>query len=189
MTGLRVGESVHQLIEEVDLSSGWLHVRNKTALGGALRPAASATSRCYPRSSPCCGGLSAPVTRVPSSSARGSWGQPCHPYRATATTWNGFARTGTRLVPRPGTRAVATDDRPPAGGASLGQPGEWQTQPRASCARCAQRVAGELACQRSATSCRKAFIGHRGARTQFPAPRACCSRREVERPVGHSLIR
>jgi integrase len=32
-TGLRVGELVHLLIEEVDLDAGWLHVRNKTELG------------------------------------------------------------------------------------------------------------------------------------------------------------
>src|SRR5262249_27512804 len=32
-TGLRIGELVHLLIEEVDLDGGWLHVRNKTQLG------------------------------------------------------------------------------------------------------------------------------------------------------------
>ena len=37
MTGLRVGELVHLLIEEVDLSRGWLHVRNKTALGWRVK--------------------------------------------------------------------------------------------------------------------------------------------------------
>lgn len=36
-TGLRVGELVHLLIEDVDLDSGWLHVRNKTALGWRIK--------------------------------------------------------------------------------------------------------------------------------------------------------
>jgi integrase len=36
-TGLRVGELVHLLIEEVDLDRGWLHVRNKTELGWRVK--------------------------------------------------------------------------------------------------------------------------------------------------------
>ena len=32
-TGLRVGELVHLLIEDLDLDGGWLHVRNKVELG------------------------------------------------------------------------------------------------------------------------------------------------------------
>ena len=36
-TGLRVGELVHLLIEEVDLESGWLHVRNKIELGWRIK--------------------------------------------------------------------------------------------------------------------------------------------------------
>lgn len=36
-TGLRVGELVHLLIEEVDLDGGWLLVRNKTALGWRVK--------------------------------------------------------------------------------------------------------------------------------------------------------
>jgi integrase len=36
-TGLRVGELVHLLIEEVDLERGWLHVRNKSALGWRVK--------------------------------------------------------------------------------------------------------------------------------------------------------
>ncbi|HWL07292.1 MAG TPA: tyrosine-type recombinase/integrase [Planctomicrobium sp.] len=32
-TGLRVGELVHLLIEELDLENGWLHIRNKPDLG------------------------------------------------------------------------------------------------------------------------------------------------------------
>lgn len=36
-TGLRVGELVHLLIEDVDLDSGWLHVCNKTALGWRIK--------------------------------------------------------------------------------------------------------------------------------------------------------
>jgi integrase len=36
-TGLRVGELVHLLIEEVDLDGGWLHVRNKTELGWRVK--------------------------------------------------------------------------------------------------------------------------------------------------------
>jgi len=36
-TGLRVGELVHLLIEELDLEGGWLLVRNKTALGWRVK--------------------------------------------------------------------------------------------------------------------------------------------------------
>jgi len=36
-TGLRVGELVPLLIEELDLEGGWLHVRNKTALGWRVK--------------------------------------------------------------------------------------------------------------------------------------------------------
>lgn len=36
-TGLRVGELVHLLIEDVDLDSGWLNVRNKTSLGWRIK--------------------------------------------------------------------------------------------------------------------------------------------------------
>ena len=36
-TGVRIGEAVHLLIEEVDLDGGWLHVRNKTALGWRVK--------------------------------------------------------------------------------------------------------------------------------------------------------
>jgi integrase len=36
-TGLRTGELVHLLIEDVDLAGGWLHVRNKTALGWRVK--------------------------------------------------------------------------------------------------------------------------------------------------------
>jgi integrase len=36
-TGLRVGELTHLLIEEVDLGSSWLHVRNKTELGWRIK--------------------------------------------------------------------------------------------------------------------------------------------------------
>src|SRR5262245_21748808 len=36
-TGLRVGELVHLLIEEVDLEGGWLFVRNKTELGWRVK--------------------------------------------------------------------------------------------------------------------------------------------------------
>lgn len=36
-TGLRVGELVHLLIEELDLDGGWLHVRNKTELGWRVK--------------------------------------------------------------------------------------------------------------------------------------------------------
>lgn len=36
-TGLRVGELVHMLIEEVDLDAGWLYVRNKTELGWRVK--------------------------------------------------------------------------------------------------------------------------------------------------------
>jgi len=36
-TGLRVGELVHLLIEDVDLAAGWLYVRNKTELGWRVK--------------------------------------------------------------------------------------------------------------------------------------------------------
>jgi integrase len=36
-TGLRVGELVHLLIEDLDLEGGWLHVRNKTELGWRIK--------------------------------------------------------------------------------------------------------------------------------------------------------
>lgn len=36
-TGLRIGELVHLLIEDVDLASGWLHVRNKVELGWRVK--------------------------------------------------------------------------------------------------------------------------------------------------------
>ena len=36
-TGLRIGELVHLLIEEVDLREGWLFVRNKTELGWRVK--------------------------------------------------------------------------------------------------------------------------------------------------------
>ena len=36
-TGLRVGELVHLLIEDVDLIGGWLHVRNKVELGWRVK--------------------------------------------------------------------------------------------------------------------------------------------------------
>jgi integrase len=36
-TGLRVGEVVHLLIEDVDLEDGWLRVRNKTSLGWRVK--------------------------------------------------------------------------------------------------------------------------------------------------------
>jgi integrase len=36
-TGLRVGELVHLLIEDVDLPGGWLHVRNKLGLGWRVK--------------------------------------------------------------------------------------------------------------------------------------------------------
>lgn len=36
-TGLRVGELVHLLIEDLDLDGGWLHVRNKTELGWRVK--------------------------------------------------------------------------------------------------------------------------------------------------------
>ncbi|MCE9531922.1 MAG: site-specific integrase [Planctomycetes bacterium] len=36
-TGLRVGELVHLLIEDIDLDGGWLHVRNKTELGWRIK--------------------------------------------------------------------------------------------------------------------------------------------------------
>jgi integrase len=36
-TGLRVGELTHLLVEDVDLNTGWLHVRNKSALGWRVK--------------------------------------------------------------------------------------------------------------------------------------------------------
>jgi integrase len=36
-TGLRIGELVHLLIEELDLENGWLYVRNKTTLGWRVK--------------------------------------------------------------------------------------------------------------------------------------------------------
>jgi integrase len=39
-TGVRVGELTHLLIEEVDLGSGWLRVRNKTTLGWRIKSGA-----------------------------------------------------------------------------------------------------------------------------------------------------
>jgi integrase len=39
-TGLRIGELVHLLIEELDLEAGWLYVRNKTALGWRVKTGA-----------------------------------------------------------------------------------------------------------------------------------------------------
>ena len=36
-TGLRVGELVHLLIEDLDLDGGWLHVRNKVELGWRIK--------------------------------------------------------------------------------------------------------------------------------------------------------
>lgn len=36
-TGLRVGELVHLLIEDLDLADGWLHVRNKIGLGWRVK--------------------------------------------------------------------------------------------------------------------------------------------------------
>jgi integrase len=36
-TGLRVGELVHLLVEDVDLAGGWLHVRNKVELGWRVK--------------------------------------------------------------------------------------------------------------------------------------------------------
>ena len=36
-TGLRIGELVHLLIEDLDLDRGWLRVRNKTALGWRIK--------------------------------------------------------------------------------------------------------------------------------------------------------
>lgn len=44
-TGLRVGELVHLLIEDVDLEGGWLHVRNKVALGWRVK---TGTERAVP---------------------------------------------------------------------------------------------------------------------------------------------
>jgi integrase len=42
-TGLRIGELVHLLIEEVDLEGGWLNVRNKTELGWRVKTGAERT--------------------------------------------------------------------------------------------------------------------------------------------------
>jgi integrase len=36
-TGLRVGELTHLLVEDLDLETGWLHVRNKTELGWRVK--------------------------------------------------------------------------------------------------------------------------------------------------------
>ena len=36
-TGMRIGELVHVLIEDVDLEHGWLHIRNKTKLGWRVK--------------------------------------------------------------------------------------------------------------------------------------------------------
>lgn len=36
-TGLRIGELAHLLIEDLDLAAGWLHVRNKPALGWLIK--------------------------------------------------------------------------------------------------------------------------------------------------------
>ena len=36
-SGLRIGELIHLLIEEVDLETGWLHVRNKPELGWRIK--------------------------------------------------------------------------------------------------------------------------------------------------------
>ena len=36
-TGLRVGELTHLLIEDVDLTGGWLHIRNKPGLGWRVK--------------------------------------------------------------------------------------------------------------------------------------------------------
>ncbi len=36
-TGLRPGELVHLLVEDLDLEQGWLHVRNKPALGWLIK--------------------------------------------------------------------------------------------------------------------------------------------------------
>ena len=36
-TGLRIGELVHLLIEDVDLQGGWIGVRNKTELGWRIK--------------------------------------------------------------------------------------------------------------------------------------------------------
>jgi integrase len=44
-TGLRTGELVHLLIEDLDLEKGWIHVRNKTALGWRIK---TGTERAVP---------------------------------------------------------------------------------------------------------------------------------------------
>ncbi len=36
-TGIRVGELIHLQIEDLDLDAGWLHIRNKTALGWKVK--------------------------------------------------------------------------------------------------------------------------------------------------------
>ncbi|MBM4073123.1 MAG: hypothetical protein FJ271_29995 [Planctomycetes bacterium] len=36
-TGVRIGELTHLLIEDVDLPGGWMHIRNKTALGWRIK--------------------------------------------------------------------------------------------------------------------------------------------------------
>ena len=36
-TGMRPGELAHLLVEDVDLESGWLHVRNRPALGWRVK--------------------------------------------------------------------------------------------------------------------------------------------------------
>jgi integrase len=39
-TGLRVGELTHLLVEDLDLDAGWLHIRNKLALGWRIKTGA-----------------------------------------------------------------------------------------------------------------------------------------------------
>lgn len=51
-TGLRVGELVHLLIEELDLVNGWLHVRNKTELGWRVKTGNERTVPLLPEVSP-----------------------------------------------------------------------------------------------------------------------------------------
>ena len=36
-TGLRPGEAIHLLVEDLDLEQGWLHVKNKTELGWSIK--------------------------------------------------------------------------------------------------------------------------------------------------------